>query len=134
MKHALSWIAPAYERVGRTSSFSLERLQAQKVHNVHNSSIGTPRSVCACAQPAMDRSTVKLMKTGLFMTYPTIHTFIIYLQKIPLDTTYFQTQKYKTPYHATYVIFSVSPSYIFTHLEKIQHLTAASESDQQSER
>ena len=39
--------------------------------------------------------------------------FIIYLQKIPLDTTYFPTQKYKTPYHATNVIFSVSPSYIF---------------------
>ena len=39
-----------------------------------------------------------------------IFTFIIYLQKIPLDTTYFPTQKYKTPYHATNVIFSVSPS------------------------
>ena len=39
--------------------------------------------------------------------------FIIYLQKIPLDTTYFPTQKYKIPYHATNVIFSVSPSYIF---------------------
>ena len=30
--------------------------------------------------------------------------FIIYLQKIPHDTTYFPTQKYKTPYHATNVI------------------------------
>ena len=75
-KHALSWIAPAYERVRRTSSFSLERLKVQKVHNVHNSSIGTPRSICACAQPALDRSTAKLIKTGLFMTYQTIHTCI----------------------------------------------------------
>ena len=58
-----------------------------------------------------------------------IRIFIIYLQKIPLDTTYFPTQKYKIPYQATNVIFSVSPSYIFTHLEKIQHLMAASESD-----
>ena len=33
--------------------------------------------------------------------------------KIPLDTTYFRTQKYKTPYHATNVIFSLSPSYLF---------------------
>ena len=40
-------------------------------------------------------------------------SFIIYLQKIPLDTTYFPTQKYKAPYHATKMIFSVSPSYIF---------------------
>ena len=42
-----------------------------------------------------------------------ILVFIIYLQKIPLDTTYFPTQKYKIPYHATNVIFSVYPSYIF---------------------
>ena len=76
MKHALSWIAPAYERVRRTSSFSLERLRVQKVHNVHNSSIGTPRSVCACTQPALDRPTAKLIKTGRFMTYPTIHTCV----------------------------------------------------------
>ena len=39
MKHALSWIAPTYERVRRTSSLSLERLKVQKVHNVHNSPI-----------------------------------------------------------------------------------------------
>ena len=76
MKHALSWIAPAYERVRRTSSFSLERFKLQKVHNVHNSPIDTSRSVCACAQPALNRSTVKLIKTGSFMTYPTIHTCI----------------------------------------------------------
>ena len=60
----------------RTSSFSLARLKVQKVHNVHNSPIGTSRSVCACAQPALNRSTVKLIKTGPFMTYPTIHTCI----------------------------------------------------------
>ena len=42
-----------------------------------------------------------------------VDTFIIYLQKIPLDTTYFPTQKYKIPYHATSVIFSVSLSSIF---------------------
>ena len=35
-----------------------------------------------------------------------IISLIIYLQKIPLDTTYFPTQKYKTPYHATNVIIS----------------------------
>ena len=59
-----------------------------------------------------------------------MYTFIIYLQKIPLDTTYFPTQKYKVPYHATNVIFFPyhHPTF-FTHLEKIQHLTAASESD-----
>ena len=65
-------------RVSRhTSSFSLARLKVQKVHNVHNSPIGTSRSVCACAQPALNRSTVKLIKTGLFMTYPTqyIHVY-----------------------------------------------------------
>ena len=60
----------------RTSSFSLACLKVQKVHNVHNSPIGTSRSVCACAQPALNRSTVKLITTGLFMTYPTIHTCI----------------------------------------------------------
>ena len=76
MKHDLSWIAPAYERVRRASSFSLERLKVQKVHKVYNSPIGTSRSVCACAQPALNWSTVKLIKTGLFMTYPTIHTCI----------------------------------------------------------
>ena len=76
MKQALSWIAPAYERVRRTSSFSLERLKVQKVHNVHNSPIGTSRLVYACAQPALNWSTVKLIKTGPFMTYPTIHTCI----------------------------------------------------------
>ena len=43
---------------------------------------------------------------------------IIYLQKIPIDTTYFPTQKYKIPYHATNVIFSVSPSYIFYPIRK----------------
>ena len=42
-----------------------------------------------------------------------VFEFIIYLQKIPLDTTYFPTQKYKTLYHASNVIFSLSPSYIF---------------------
>ena len=60
----------------RTSSFSLAHLKVQKVHIVHNSPIGTSRSVCACAQPALNRSTVKLIKTGPFMTYPTIHTCI----------------------------------------------------------
>ena len=60
----------------RTSSFSLARLKVQKVHNVHNSPIGTSRSVCACAQSALNQSTVKLIKTGPFMTYPTIHTCI----------------------------------------------------------
>ena len=60
----------------RTSSFSLAHLKVQKVHNVHNSPIGTSRSVCACAQPALNRSTVKLIKTDPFMTYPTIHTCI----------------------------------------------------------
>ena len=64
-------------RVSQThSSFSLVRLNVQKVHNVLNLSIGTPRSVCACAQPALGRTTAKLMKTGLLMTYPTIHTCI----------------------------------------------------------
>ena len=60
----------------RTSSFSLACLKVQKVHNVHNSPIGTSRLVCACAQPTLNRSTVKLIKTGLLMTYPTIHTCI----------------------------------------------------------
>ena len=60
----------------RTSSFSLAHLKVQKVHNIHNSPIGMSRSVCACAQPALNRSTVKLIKTGLFMNYPTIHTCI----------------------------------------------------------
>ena len=60
----------------RTSSFSLAHLKVQKVHNVHNSPIGTSRSVFACAQPAHNRSTVILIKTGPFMTYPTIHTCI----------------------------------------------------------
>ena len=64
-------------RVSRMhSSFSLERLQVQKVHNVLNSSIATIRSVCACAQPPLGRSTAKMIKTGLRMTYPTIHTCI----------------------------------------------------------
>ena len=63
--------------VSRTrSSFSLECLKVQKVHNVLNLLIGTPRTVCACAQPALGRSTAKLIKTGLLMTYPTIHTII----------------------------------------------------------
>ena len=60
----------------RTSSFSFIHLKVQKVHNVHNSPIGTSRSVCACAQPALNRSTVKLIKTGPFMTYPTKHIYI----------------------------------------------------------
>ena len=68
-------------RVSRThSSFSLERLKVQKVHNVLNSSKGTPRSVCACVQPALGRSTAKLIKTGLIMTYPTIHTCISFCE------------------------------------------------------
>ena len=58
------------------SSFSLECLKVRKVHNVLNSSIDTPRSVCACVQPVLGRSTAKLIKTGLLMTYPTIHTCI----------------------------------------------------------
>ena len=58
------------------SSFSFERLKVQKVQNVLNSSIGTLRSVCACAQPALGWSRAKLIKTGLLMTYPTIHTCI----------------------------------------------------------
>ena len=57
------------------------------------------------------------------------NTYYCIPTKIPLDTTYFPTKKYKIPYHAINVIFSVSPSFIFTHLEKIEHLTAASESD-----
>ena len=73
-------------RVSQTnSSFSLARLKVQKVHNVLNSSIGTPRSVWACAQPAVGRSTAKLIKTGLLMTYPTIYTgFREHCQKVKI--------------------------------------------------
>ena len=64
-------------RVSQTHFVLLARmLKGSKVHNVHNSAIGTSRSVCACAQPALNRCTAKLIKTGLLMTYPTIHTCI----------------------------------------------------------
>ena len=48
--------------------------------------------------------TYSYLSDNLFYYIPT---------KIPLDTTYFPTQEYKIPYHATNVIFSLSTSYIF---------------------
>ena len=80
----------------RTSSFSLAHLKVQKVHNVHNSPKGTSRSVCACVQPGLNRSTVKLIKTGLFMTYPTQFELSI----IPLDKQFM--------YNTTDAIFLIS--------------------------
>ena len=86
----------------RTSSFSLAHLKVQKVHNVHNSPIGTSRSVCACAQLALNRSTVKLIKTGPFMSYP--YAYLICnefeLSIIPLDKQFM--------YNTTDVIFLIS--------------------------
>ena len=64
------------------------------------------------ASPPYERCFTNANSRGRFPGY-IINIFIIYLQKIPLDTTYFPTQKHKIPYHATNVIFSVSLSYIF---------------------